>query len=966
MAEPAKRHPEIEPDIRPKDIPPKLNVVQGGGESTPERAHLEKVDNDQKSDPEETSDIDAVKNGEENPEALWKTDIPEKNSTNKGPKLSKLKNVLLASKKNSPLITIAVSLVAIITGVSIATGPGLLLMNMASKLTDALHDASPALHIRSNKMIYKKFASTKNSFKTYANGKCPIACRFGSINDTMMRNFKAKGFIVNATEGTGLQKGRFIIDSMQFPDGTIVHNGAGFNEAMKSPARYSSFQKVFHSKTAYFLNSKFGQILRTKFGLNKLASLTTKYKQKATDKITSAKEKVKSSMRDVLGLPPSDQTKLKLTPRERIIASGKYKGVLDFIDGPAAKAGGKITNILQGLCAVYNIARGITYATKVGKIAAFVGFAMIFLNAADQIKAGDADPEVISALGDQLTQVDADGKSATDSLGYRTAAYNDTGPLSDDDKKYSAAIGSTTAVALLATLTFFLGKAGKEAMSIAKFACRFANNFIVGVVMSCPEQILAAIASSWSGVGPIASAAVCVGKLFATILVMSKGISYVLGEIIPALANSEIPILDGDTTGPAAGNAIYTGTAQILGGTAASYGLKAGTQDEIRQYALDTATIRQQEAAIASYDARGTPFDINNQYSFLGSIAQKLNFNPVASSSLLTSFGNLLSIVPRSFASLSNNVGAEANKKADIYGRCADTGLQQIGITGDAFCNPSYVMSDTEMNQDIDLATSYMIDNKFINEETGEAITGSEYETYIKYCVNRSDPLGETGTPIEAGDYSWAVGENCVISNEKFSYFRTYTMDKSVSDTMDEEATTIPAGNTAPPAGNVVPDNVDTGSQGWTLKSNTDYSAVQCANGTTDNNTYKHETKGYTIRLCETAIGVVSSLISQKALDIILAAKNSGINLTGAGFRTYTEQQETYANNCNSAGVCNPETAVPGTSQHERGLAIDFTGSGGNSIGASDAEYIWLTNNAKNYGFYNLPGETWHWSMNGG
>ena len=64
------------------------------------------------------------------------------------------------------------------------------------------------------------------------------------------------------------------------------------------------------------------------------------------------------------------------------------------------------------------------------------------------------------------------------------------------------------------------------------------------------------------------------------------------------------------------------------------------------------------------------------------------------------------------------------------------------------------------------------------------------------------------------------------------------------------------------------------------------------------------------------------------------------------------------------ASSCSPPTAKPGTSMHEQGLAIDFT-SGGRTIGSTSGAYRWLKANASNYGLYNLPGEAWHWSVDG-
>jgi LAS superfamily LD-carboxypeptidase LdcB len=67
------------------------------------------------------------------------------------------------------------------------------------------------------------------------------------------------------------------------------------------------------------------------------------------------------------------------------------------------------------------------------------------------------------------------------------------------------------------------------------------------------------------------------------------------------------------------------------------------------------------------------------------------------------------------------------------------------------------------------------------------------------------------------------------------------------------------------------------------------------------------------------------------------------------------------------ASQCSPPTAIPGTSEHERGLAIDFR-CNGQSIGQrarSNPCFVWLSRHAAEYGFYNLPSEAWHWSTTG-
>jgi len=119
----------------------------------------------------------------------------------------------------------------------------------------------------------------------------------------------------------------------------------------------------------------------------------------------------------------------------------------------------------------------------------------------------------------------------------------------------------------------------------------------------------------------------------------------------------------------------------------------------------------------------------------------------------------------------------------------------------------------------------------------------------------------------------------------------------------------------------------------------------------------------------------VASSIADSLQSMLNAAASSGVALCGGGYRSSQAQIETRRNNCGSSyyaiyempsSQCSPPTAPPGTSMHERGLAVDFTCNGGGVIGSHGSPcFEWLSGNASSYGFYNLPSEPWHWSSNG-
>ena len=120
------------------------------------------------------------------------------------------------------------------------------------------------------------------------------------------------------------------------------------------------------------------------------------------------------------------------------------------------------------------------------------------------------------------------------------------------------------------------------------------------------------------------------------------------------------------------------------------------------------------------------------------------------------------------------------------------------------------------------------------------------------------------------------------------------------------------------------------------------------------------------IQVHRSIAGNVSALLSAAAAD--------GVPLSGWGYRSSDRQVQLRRQNCGSSDYaiyqapsssCSPPTARPGSSNHERGLAIDFTYGGGTIGSRSNPGYRWLAANASRFGLYNLPSEPWHWSTNG-
>jgi LAS superfamily LD-carboxypeptidase LdcB len=119
----------------------------------------------------------------------------------------------------------------------------------------------------------------------------------------------------------------------------------------------------------------------------------------------------------------------------------------------------------------------------------------------------------------------------------------------------------------------------------------------------------------------------------------------------------------------------------------------------------------------------------------------------------------------------------------------------------------------------------------------------------------------------------------------------------------------------------------------------------------------------------------VAASIADNVQALLNASDADGVVLCGWGYRSTEAQIQLRREHCGTSDYaiwdmpssqCSPPTARPGTSQHELGLAIDFTCNGGGSIGDHSSPcFQWLDAHAGDYGLINYPVEPWHWSTTG-
>ena len=118
----------------------------------------------------------------------------------------------------------------------------------------------------------------------------------------------------------------------------------------------------------------------------------------------------------------------------------------------------------------------------------------------------------------------------------------------------------------------------------------------------------------------------------------------------------------------------------------------------------------------------------------------------------------------------------------------------------------------------------------------------------------------------------------------------------------------------------------------------------------------------------------VHTQIAGQVAGLVQAARADGYALSGGGYRDPSQQIALRRAHCGPSDYaiyempssqCSPPTARPGSSNHERGLAIDFQCDGA-SIGSRSSDcFRWMAAHAPSFGLHNLPSEPWHWSVDG-
>lgn len=731
-----------------------------------------------------SKNIDAIKDKEKSAGG-WATKISGRGvygdkPFERGRKLSAA-NVKAIFKKKGPLgLIITIFLGGSIGLGAIFGGPALVGIHAKEAMSDFFSDRASVLESRKDRLLAVKL-------KDSTTGICTVKalCKYRGMKDSMITKLEARG--IQVEKGSKIF-GKTGVKSLSFPDGKGGHvkvKAAELSAYVRThPDASAAMDEVYKSKFMVW-SDKVAAKVRAKFNLSKVKNLAG-----------DSKEKIKESMRKIVvgnqspagaritaADDATDEEKNKANVSAEVqaqadakradILAGKPAPQTPNVSGVIAKSAleggfkGAATPLagLDSACSAYNLIKTVGYGAKILAAAQLIRYAHVIMNSWDVVKASDANHVEATFYGDMITSTDSEGKSPTDSFGYKYVAYGDIG-TAEDTFKYKVGGGLSGALIGLSTsVNKSLGGSPKEMCGFIKSPAGTATLILTGIL-----GVVVGVGTGGTSLAAQAAAGAAAGIFFgvATAIATPMLIDLAAGTLVT-----------GDEVGPDVGNALTAGMGAYNAQLAQAGALAPLTTDEVVAYQ------NYNNAVIASMNEAEVTnqFDIYDKDSFTGKIASAVT--PTISQ--LSQPASLLMLAAKAPMSALTNVIRPASAATDPmaqYEVCSDEDYASMKLAADPFCNVRYGVNPAILGNDKyepEAVAQWMYDNKKIDDQ-GEPLS-DDFKEFAKVCIDREAPIGSV-TETETNN-----GNICLQTNpdEKYTYFRLYYIDSTVLSGMDDE-----------------------------------------------------------------------------------------------------------------------------------------------------------------------------------
>lgn len=841
------------------------NIAENSSTAELSAADLDKLENYANTGGEERGDgkepanaAEKTRQQEDEVGSSWKTDIKGNGESNakKEREIWYLTNKLV--KKRGPMTVIIGLILGGFGGMSFIFSPGMLIVHFKEIMNEKFNDQLAAMDLRTTALIKKKFGKTTDGF---CGKKVTIRCRYNTMSNRQVKKLEKAGIKVNT--GKSRIPKRVKIESFEF-EGKVIRADNFARELRADPSFRGAMMKGYNPKLAGFADNLFAK-LADKLGIKKQKNLDS---EKAKDKLKSSKkpstkenleEALDEQVRDTVSGDAAVEAKAGVSKEtedcnggdgcedgkktvykdengatitedqynQRVNAAGTLESELETRRS-LAKTGKKITKAtlkgallstalglgaVDSACTGYVLIRYVGYAAKAIAARQLLRFAHMINNEGDAVKALAGAPIDTEYLGDKLTKPNAVGNTATDSYGYRYAAYGDAGAMSRGDNLEATSVGQNgnniqldeknkqkaelddevtkyingqlVSNSLLAAIIKFTGK-GSDVKGVDE-GCKFIKSG-VGQTIVIGTALVGAVVAFFSGGASL-------GWGTAAQVGVSVSLSVAFAMLLPKLVDmASGTLITGKENGNQIGNAATSGNGAYNAQTAQARGLPALKKEDAIAYGNLTAEVAAQYDAVER-EERG-PFDPTSSKTFVGSIVSRLipysskltsttSFIPAASQLVASSFSNL---IPHSSASF----------RAEEFEVCQDRDYKDLNLAADPFCNLRYGLSKADLEIDPDTVLTYMVENNYADEFTGEPTSGdNEYAKYIEYCIDRNAPVGGyvSETDLNEG-HECIKGQNSGEKERMYTMFRLFYIDQSIADGMTNGYATVGGGTT--------------------------------------------------------------------------------------------------------------------------------------------------------------------------
>lgn len=393
---------------------------------------------------------------------------------------------------------------------------------------------------------------------------------------------------------------------------------------------------------------------------------------------------------------------------------------------------------IEGLMGVQTL---ISTYQRIQKINLVAGY----MEAVQSVQAGSTESDPMHEYNNRLTTNDPDtGKNAMSAAGMgalfseEVISADDASVQAVNTEKVLSNVSNSTDSDILKVFGDVAGNV--SAMLTAYQTC----NYLKGAlhIASAVVTVLSIIPAIGQGIAAFnLTAKTIIAATVKALIVAAAPI--IAREVVKYAGNLLIKDMATDWVGEDLGNALVSGGNSLLSANHQTGGGSPASRAKVLAFRREQERIIAEEAEYQR--SIRSPFDINSQYTFLGSIVYSLV--PMANSSGVGStLKSINSIMTNAVSKIlpTASAMAETNLVDDLAepGDCPS--LEIVGIQGDIYCNPIYITDESTIDEK-NSPESIIAKEANNIEKNGGKITirdNTELTNYINYCGQRASSFG--------------------------------------------------------------------------------------------------------------------------------------------------------------------------------------------------------------------------------